>query len=157
MEGSRVISVPLGLALTLPAPWEPKVMPAQPGVDFAAVHPPSGTFFAGYALVPESGASGVEATLREVLEGRRKKWGQLFDEQWGDEIVAGLKARWLAFTIERPDGRVRTKLWMADKGPYAIGFNCAGPESTFAESGRECRMLLDRTEAVGAEQPERGP
>ena len=82
-----------------------------------------------------------------MLEGRREKWGQLFDEQWGSEAIGGAETRTLALTIQRADGRVRTKLWLGRKGPYRFGFTCSGPEATFAESAKQCRELLDRVEA----------
>ena len=147
LDGGRVSSIPLGLALTLAAPWEPAAVPAQPGVDFAVQHPPSGTVLTGYGLVLEPGDTDDEATLRTVLEGRRQKWGAIFDAQWGEELVGGLRAKTVAMTIQRPDGRVRTKLWLAHKGPYGVGFNCAGPEPTFADGDQQCRALLDRIEA----------
>ena len=150
LEGSRVTSVPLGLALTVPASWEPVDLPASPELDFAFQHPSTGTFFAGNSIVVERRDEDLDATLRVVLDGRRAKWGQLFDEQWGSEVVGGIRTRTLALTIQRPDGRVRTKLWLGPKGPYRVGFTCAGPEATFAESEKQCREVLDRFEAAGA-------
>jgi hypothetical protein len=146
-EGSRVSSTPLGLAFTLPAPWEPMTLAGQPDLDFAAQHAPSGTFFTGNAVILESREASLDATLREVLEGRRKKWGQLLDEQWGDDRVGGTPARTLAITVQRPDGRVRSKLWLLHKGPYGASFTCAGPSITFGESEKQCRMVLDGVEA----------
>jgi hypothetical protein len=145
-EDSRVTSVPLGLALTVPPSWEPVAVDAQPGMDFALQHPASGTFFAGYGLVAERAEDDLDATLRAVLEGRRDKWGQLFDEEWGNEAVGRARTRTLSLTVQRSDGRVRTKLWLGREGPYRVGFNCSGPEATFAESAKQCRDLLDRFE-----------
>ena len=143
----RISSAPLGLALTFPVPWELAPIAPQPGVDFVLSHPPTGTALSGYGLVAQPSDTDVDATLREVLEGRRAKWGGVFDEQWGDEKVGGLRARTLTFSIPRPEGRVRNKLWLARKGPYGVGFNCAGPDPTFAESEQQCRAALDRIEA----------
>jgi hypothetical protein len=146
-EGNRVTSIPLGLALTAPPSWEPVAVEAQPGVDFALQHPASGSFLAGYGLVAEHDGEDLDATLREVLEGRREKWGQLFDEEWGGETIGKASTRTLALTIQRADGRVRTKLWLGRVGPYRFGFTCSGPEAVFAESAKQCRELLDRFEA----------
>jgi hypothetical protein len=148
LEAGRVTSVPLGLALTIPPSWEPVAVDAQPGIDFALQHPATGTFLGGYGVVADREDDELDATLRAVLEGRREKWGQLFDERWGSEAIGGAETRTLSLTIQRPDGRVRDKLWLGRKGPYRFGFSCAAPEATFAASEKQCRELLDRVETL---------
>ena len=61
-------------------------------------------------------------------------------------LIEEAPPRWFS-TIQRPDGRVRTKLWLGRKDPYRVGFTCAGPEATFAESATQCRDVLDHFEA----------
>ncbi len=132
------------LALTIPAEWERVPMPAQPGLDFAVQHLPSATVLSGAVLPNDEGDFDVDATLKGMLEGRRAKWGELSDIQWAEEPLAGGRARTLAFTIVRADGRRRLKVLFAQRGAYSLDFDCAGPEASFAESVKQCRDVLDR-------------
>jgi hypothetical protein len=146
-EGLHVASAPLHLALTVPADWERLPVAAQPGLDFVVQHAASGTVLSGAVLPNDDGDFDVDATLKAMLEGRRAKWGELFDVQWGHEQVAGRPARTLALTLVRADGRRRIKVIFSRRGAHSLDFDCAGPEGSFAESEKRCREVLDRIEA----------
>ena len=145
-EGLSVASAPLRLALAIPADWERLPVPAQPGLDFAVQHPGSATVLSGAVLPNDDGDFDVDATLKQMLEGRRAKWGELLDIEWGDEPLAGGRARTLALTFVRADGRRRIKVLFARRGAHSLDFDCAGPEASFAECAKQCRAVLDRIE-----------
>jgi hypothetical protein len=144
VEGRRVFSGPLGYELTIPEPWTQLDIPAQPGADFAFRHAQSGAALGGYALVPDRANASIDATLNQVLDEKRKKWGGVDDVQWGNESISSIRARTLAFTFTVNHRPVRVKQWITKTGSYIAGFTCGGAVPTFSDSEALCRDVLTR-------------
>jgi hypothetical protein len=143
LSQERATSAAMGITLTVPAPWVKLEIPAQAGIDFAFQHP-NGIRFAASTTVPEETAK-VDPTLQLMLDNKRKQYGELGDVKWGDESIATLTARTLAFTIAAgPTGPARTKVWLVTRGRNWATFHCGGPELIFVAGGEKlCRQVLD--------------
>lgn len=133
-EGMRLSSSPLGMALTVPPGW---TRSSGKEVDFALVEP-GGAVLSGFAITPSPGAS-LDSNLREMLARR----GAAGEVAWGEEALANERAKTVVFT----EGKARTKIWLARRGPYLVGFSCSGGEAVFADAQGRCRTALDGLEA----------
>jgi hypothetical protein len=148
LEGERVVSRTLGVALVLAAPWSKLEIAPQPGADVAMEHP-EGVRFVASANGPERGAK-IDPTLELMLAGKRKQYGRVDDVAWTDERVGGQPARSLSFTAPGPNGEVRMKVWVVERGPYWLLFNCGAPAATFKEGERRCLEVLASASGMGA-------
>jgi hypothetical protein len=140
VEGRRVIADVFGLELTVPAAWTPLELPKQPGLDAAYNHP-GGAVLLLYGL-PVDPKDTVDGTLEMMLDQRRQQFDRVEDISWGNERFGALDMRTLAFTVNAPPAPARTRLWLAKKGRFLLGFNCSSPVSAFAEGERQCQAVL---------------
>ena len=142
VEGRRVVAEAFGLALTLPDAWSKLGLPKQPGLDVAFRHP-GGAVLILYG-VPVDPADTVDGTLEMMLDQRRQRFDTVDEVAWGNQRIGALDMRTLAFTVKAPTETARTKLWLAKKDRFLLGFNCSSPASAFAEGDRQCQAALQQ-------------
>ncbi len=87
--------------------------------------------------------SGAEATLRDVVEDKRKQYGAIEDVIFIQESVARFPAPTVVFTIRTQDRAVRTKVWMVGNKAYWIGFQCTGRVHDFPSAEAACKEIID--------------
>lgn len=146
VDGRRMTSRALKLALTMPESWTHLDVPAQAGVDGLFKEDGSNTVLGGYVIADGQHDVNLESTLDRMLDERRRKWGELQNIRWDDDSFGGLEWKTLSFSMTGPNGPVRNKLWVSKKGSSVVGFNCSGAVPTFEASARLCADAIHRLE-----------
>lgn len=136
-----LVSGALGLILDAPPPWSRWIVAPDGGgvsttADVLFLRHTDGVLLSAAAAMPQEG-SGIEPTLRGILEDKIKQYGsQLDDIEWSRERLGNLvDARALAFTLHHQGVAVRSKTWMFVSGSYWVTFGCSAGAPVFATVG----------------------
>jgi hypothetical protein len=140
---------PSHVAVTVPDTWVAANDPPPPNMSVLLRNKEGATLIA--AAATRMPGSGAEATLRDVLEDKKKQYGTVDDANFSQETVARFFAPTLAFTVHTNTGAVRTKVWMIGNKAYWMSFQCGARVDAFASAEAACKTIIDSFRVV---QPE---
>ena len=148
VDGQLVFD-PTRVAVAVPPPWAPWTTvdrqldrEVPPGSTLAFRHP-AGAYLAATATLHSPG-TGIEPTLRGILEDKRRGYGAVDDVAWADDPIRGFPIQTLAFTVTVASRAIRLKVWMLGYGygAYWVSFTCTASAADFAEREQDCRAVV---------------
>jgi hypothetical protein len=124
---THAVSLPeFGVQVVLPSTWT--LEPGQSGADFVAADPVTGAVLAG-AVTPSQSTSNLEATIAQIIENQRVRWGTVENSSQG-VLALGLRdARWVKLSFVQDGHAVRMKVIGVQRGPKTLMLTCTGEES----------------------------
>jgi len=124
IEGHAVVARGPGLRIPLSEAWT--FQKNEPGVDFVATHESTGAVLTGQVSVERDAAKPIAKVLDEVVEGRRKKWGAVEQEERGQAPIGDVNFAYAEFVVPRGDEKVNARVYYARRRGQAITLSCGG-------------------------------
>jgi hypothetical protein len=144
----RLVLEPARVSVDVPAPWAPWTID-DPRIDrqlspgsMVAFQRPDGSMLMVLASRHSPG-TGIEPTLRGILEDKRKQYGTVDDVVWAADRVGGFSVRTLAFSVAVESLPVRFKMWMLGNEAYWVNFICTALATDFTGPEADCRSVVD--------------
>jgi hypothetical protein len=124
---THTVSLPeFGVQVVLASTW--RLEPGPSGADFVAADPETGAVLAG-AVTHTPATSNLEATIAQIIETQRVRWGTVENSSQGVMALGFRDARWVKVSFVQDGHALRMGVIGVQRGSKTLTLTCTGEES----------------------------